>query len=179
MLYINCLQCKPLYNIYGRHVIYVADKQQWFSFLLIARRWRIPMSSYIDIRDMLFSKTWNTTTLVLSTGIRKHIPLRINSWSQCLCYFLECIWLMSWRSYERKPMFVLLFWMYMINIMTCKWTNESTDLIVEVLCSIPQIICSKRSKMRNWPVMTEYTKYEWSLRNSLLQIIKHNNLCQC
>jgi hypothetical protein len=28
-----------------------------------------------------------------------------------------------------KPMFVLFFWMYINNVMTRKWTNESIDFI--------------------------------------------------
>jgi hypothetical protein len=74
---------------------------------------------------------------------------------------------------------VIFFWMYMINFKTCKWMNESIVLHVEVLCSIPQIIRSKRSKRRNLPVLTENTKHKCSLENSVFQQIKNNNLCQC
>jgi hypothetical protein len=49
--------------------------------------------------------------------------------------------------YEYIPENVcVIFLLYIISAMTCKWKSESTDLHVEVLCTIPEIICSKRSK---------------------------------
>jgi hypothetical protein len=159
MLYFNWLLCKRFYNIYGGYVLYVANRWQWFTFHFY---WLPEDGAILRLLISIFqicyfSKTWNTSTLVLSTGITKHTPLRINSGRQCLCYFFECLWSMSWRENERMRILILQF---------------------EVMCSIPQIICSKRTKYRNLPVLTQYTKHECSLENSVFHKL-NNNLRQC
>jgi hypothetical protein len=123
ILYFNCLLWKQFYNIYGRYVLYVANRWQWFSFHF---NW-LPEDGAVlrllitIIQICYFAKTWNTSTLVLSTGNTMHIPLRINSGNQWLCFF-ECIWSMPWRANDRVRVLIL---------------------HVEVPCSIPQVICSK------------------------------------
>jgi hypothetical protein len=108
-LYFNCLLCKQFYNIYGRYVLYVANRWQWssFHFYWLSEDGAIlSLLSHIDIPDMLFFK--DLKYFDPGAIYQKHKALSIT-------------------NEFRKPMFVLFFSMYMINDMKCKWTNESVD----------------------------------------------------
>jgi hypothetical protein len=62
------------------------------------------------------------------------------------CYLPESQTTFSYEYIPETNVCVILLNVYMINVMTCKWTNVSIDLYVEVLCSIPLKICNKTSK---------------------------------
>jgi hypothetical protein len=78
----------------------------FIPLLLISRRWRNPTSSYIVIPDMLFFK--DLKYFDPGAIFRKH-----------KAHFLTNI--------DRKPMFVSLSSINMINDRTCIWPNESID----------------------------------------------------